>query len=87
MIMGPNYGCSLVAKLSQKENICVFYKIYIICRKKNLFIQNKNFMQKIKLLLRKTFFQKKTFCTENVSVTNKNIYRFESYNHFGKEKF
>ena len=27
------YGCSFVAKLSWKK-ICVFYKIYIICRKK-----------------------------------------------------
>ena len=36
---GYGYGCSFVAKLNWKKkffwkNICVFYKLYIICRKK-----------------------------------------------------
>ena len=42
-------------------------------------------MQKKKLLLRKTFFQKETFYTENVCVTNKNIYLFELYNDSAKK--
>ena len=43
-------------------------------------------MQKKKLLLRKTFFQKKPFHTENICVTNKNIYLFELYNHSAKNE-
>ena len=45
------YGYSFVAKLSWKKNIFfgkifVFYKIYIICRKKCFYMEKKNFWQK-----------------------------------------
>ena len=44
-------------------------------------------MQKKKLLLSKTFFKKKTFYTENIGVTNKNMYLFELHNHSAKTIF
>ena len=44
------------------KNICVFYKIYIICRKKCFYVEKK-------------FYKKKTFFTEkNINENVKNIY-------------
>ena len=57
----------------KQENICVFYKKYILCIK-NVFYTKQKFYAEKKLLLRKSFFQKKTFYTENICVTNENHY-------------
>ena len=54
--MRYSYGCSFVAKLSRKkkfkkENICVFYKIYIICRKNKNYETKQKFYAEKELLL------------------------------------
>ena len=73
------YGCSFVAKLSWKKkfffwkNICVFYKIYVICRKK-CFYMEKKFIEKniINENVKKIYLISEIyFYTENVCVTNK----------------
>ena len=67
------YGCSFVAKLSWKKiffgkNICVFYKVYIICRKKCFYMEKKFYNENV-------FYWKKTFFTEkNINENVKNIY-------------
>ena len=58
---GYGYGCSFVAKLNWKKkffwkNICVFYKLYIICRKKWL---------KKKIYIDFFLFTEKALFTEN----------------------
>ena len=83
-IVAFEYGCSFVAKLSSK-NICFFYKIYIICRKKCFYLEKKFYNEK-NILLKKNFFymwkykwkcknicliSEMYFYTENVCVTNK----------------
>ena len=72
------YGCSFVAKLSWKKNfffekIFVFYKIYIICRKKCFYMEKKKFTEKnINENVRKIYLISEIyFYTENVCVTNK----------------
>ena len=57
------YGCSFDAKLSWKkffffEKIFVFYKIYIICRKKMFLYGKKSFKRRF------FFYRKKLFFTE-----------------------
>ena len=75
MFKARKYGCSFVAKLSWNKNfffwknICVFYKIYIICRKEK-FIWKKSFIMK-NFLLRKTFFTEKNI--------NKNVKKYISH--------
>ena len=59
------YGCSFVAKLSWKKkniflNICVFYKIYIICRKKCSYLEKKFYNEK-NILLKKKFLHRKIY--------------------------
>ena len=66
MFKARGYGCSFVAKLSWKKNffwknICVFYKIYIICRKKCFYVEKK-------------FYKKKLFLQKNINENVKNIY-------------
>ena len=62
-----NYGCSFIVKLSGKkiiffwENVCVFYKIYITCRRKKFIC---------KKIVYWFFFTGKTLFKEN----EKNIY-------------
>ena len=65
------YGCSFVAKPSWKKelfyfwkNICVFYKIYIICRKK-MFLYGKKVLYWKIFLLKRNFFVEKNI-NENV---------------------
>ena len=56
------YGRSFVAKLSWKKNffekIFVFYKIYIICRKKCSYLEKKFYNEK-NIWLKKTFLHRK----------------------------
>ena len=79
-----DYGCSFVAKLSWKKNwiyiyiyVCIFYKIYIICRK-NVFIWNesftvKNFFTEKNIIenVKKCLIWAIYFYAENVCTTNK----------------
>ena len=72
------YGCSFVTKLSWKKkvlkkNVYVFYKIYIICRKKCFYMEKKKFTEKnINENVRKIYLISEIyFYTENVCVTNK----------------
>ena len=59
MFKAREYGCSFVAKLSWNKNfffwknICVFYKIYIICRKKCFYMEKKFYIE--------NFFTEKNF--------------------------
>ena len=65
------YGCSFVEKLVEKkvvEKKCVFYKIYIISRKKYFYIEKKFYIENF-FLLKKSFLQKK-----NMNENLKNIY-------------
>ena len=66
------YFCSYVAKVEKKiffwKNICVFYKIYIICRKKCFYMEKKFYNENV-------FYWKKTFFTEkNINENVKNLY-------------
>ena len=72
------YGCSFVAKLSWKNiyiflNICFFYKIYVICRKKMFLCGKKNFIAKnVNENVKKIHLISEIyFYTENVCVINK----------------
>ena len=72
------YGCSFVAKVRWKKNlfwknIFVFYKIYIICRKKCFYMEKNIFLQKkYKWKCKKIYLISEIyFYTENVCVTNK----------------
>ena len=74
MFKARGYGCSFVAKLTWNKNfffwknICVFYKIYIICRKKCFYMEKKFYNENV-------FYWKKTFFTEkNINENVKNIY-------------
>ena len=59
----PGYGCSFVAKLSWKKsfcswkNICILYKIYVICRKICFYMEKKFYTEKF-------FYWKKLFYRE-----------------------
>ena len=84
------YGCKIFEKVEKFffsfwKNMCAFYKIYIIYRKKS-FYMGKKFCNEKFFLLKKTFFTEKNinenvkniyliwkiyFYTENVCVTNK----------------
>ena len=75
-----NYGCSFDGKLSWKKkffffwkNICAFYKIYVICRKKCFYKEKKIFIEKnITENVKKIYLISEIyFYTENVCVTNK----------------
>ena len=81
------YSCSFVAKLSRKKKLKK-NKIFVFFTKYILFAVKKSFYRKKKLKQKKNyyFFQKKTFYTENICVTNKNMYLFELYNHSAKKK-
>ena len=66
------YFCSYGAKVEKKiffwKNICVFYKIYIICRKKCFYMEKKFYNENV-------FYWKKTFFTEkNINENVKNLY-------------
>ena len=68
------YGCSFVAKLSWKKNIiffwkniCVFYKIYIICRKKCFYREKKFYIEKF-------FYWKNLYIEKYIYENAKNIY-------------
>ena len=58
------YGCSFDVKLSWKrkiffwKNLCVFYKIYIICRK-NVFIRKNSFILKNVFTEKNVFYREK----------------------------
>ena len=74
------YGCSFVAKPSWKKelfyfwkNICVFYKIYIICRKKMFLYGKKSFILKI------FFTEKKLFRREKYKWKCKKYMPFEKF--------
>ena len=60
------YGCSLVAKLSQKKYFCA--KIFVLFTKYILFAEQNVFIWKISFILKKLFTEKNFFFTE------KNIY-------------
>ena len=64
-IVAFEHGCSFVAKLSSK-NICFFYKIYIICRKKCFYLEKKFYNEK-NILLKKTFFTYENI-NENIKI-------------------
>ena len=77
------YGCSFVAKLSWKKhfffwkNVCVFYKIYIICRKNNYIWKKKVLYWFFFCLLKKLFFYPEyiySFCKKNFFLIIKNIF-------------
>ena len=55
--------------------ICVFYKIYVICRKK-IFLYETKILCRKKAITDKNFFSEKKFIfyTENICVANKKIY-------------
>ena len=78
-----DYGCSFVAKLSWKKNyfwknICIFYKIHIICGKKEVFIWEKSFILKI-FFTEKNFFYREKYkwkCEKHVPhLKNISLYR------------
>ena len=87
MLLNSGYTLgSFVAKLSRK-------KFFILKRKHFYFVQNIYYLQKKKYFLAKQKFQaeeKKNitkFYTENVCVTNKNIYLSKLWNHSAKKNF
>ena len=64
----------------------MFFTKYILFSEKIFLYETKNYMQK-KKITEKNSFQEKTFYTENICVTNENIYLFELYNHSAKKNF
>ena len=85
--MAPSgYGCSFVTKLRwkkklffKKKNICVFYKIYIICRKKIFLYQTKILCRK-KAITEKKFFSEKNL-SKKVCLIGE-IYFYSDFHYF-----
>ena len=66
--------------------MCFLQNIFYLQKKKSFYTKQK-FYAENKTITEENFFSEKNFYTENISVTNKNIYLFGSYNQSGKEKF
>ena len=64
------------------KNICVFYKIYVICRKKCFYIEKKNYKEKYKwkcekiYLISEIYFTQKMFVLQTKYQSFLNIYSF-----------